>query len=863
MADQPHSSSKASLSAGDRLGRYEIVRLIDAGGMGAVYRAHDPQLRRDVALKIMRWLAATPEQVARFSREAHAAGSLNHPNIVVVLDAGSEQGVPFVVTELLEGETLRDKLRPGPLPFRKAVEIGMQIAHALDAAHRKGIWHRDVKPANVFITTDWRVKLLDFGIAKLSEPEPQPQADVETASQTSGLHGTPGYMSPEQVLGEPVDHRADIFAICAVLYEMFTGKRAFQRETSIETMNAVVHAEAADPLAVNPKLSPLAAAVVHRCLEKNREDRFQSARDLAFQLQQLKEPTTGPVSEQVSRSPSPRSRRWLPLVAATVLGGAAVALGVWALTPGSAAPTFERLTFSRGRIGGARFTSDGGGVLYSLATQGRALEISRIDDLAASPTSRRLDYDLGTDLLAVRAGEVAVMLRPQFIQFQRFAGTLGVGPFGSRPSDRGSKIEGADWSRNGELAIVRSTGTVGGISHLEYPQGTSIYSTSKTISYIRVSPDGQLVALLEGPGSRMPSGKICVVDRTGTKRELTNEWQSARGLAWSRDGSEIWFAASADDRQNRALRAVTLDNKERVVFQGNGAMTLWDVGPDGSVLLTNDEERRAVRVKAPEGEEHDFSLRDQTGGQEISRDGRKILGGDRLGLFVVGTDGSQLEEHRREAFADDLAPDGRTILATTDEGRKQIVISPGASGPRLLPPGDIVEYLGAYWFPRSQPFRVLLTGRRAGQQLQSFVQNADGSGPPSPITAPGTWGVAISQDEQWIAAIQGPRPPIQILPIKAGAAPPREVPGVQDDERPVAFTEDGKALWLFRRGQVPGNVYRVDIATGRRDRTIPLHPPDTAGIYSIAECAITPDGQAYAYSYTRVLSELYLAKGLK
>jgi len=865
VAEQPHSSSKASLSAGDRLGRYEIVRLIDEGGMGAVYRAHDPQLRRDVALKIMRWSAATPEQVARFSREAHAAGSLNHPNIVVVLDAGSEQGVPFVVTELLEGETLRHKLRPGPLPFRKAVEIGIQIAQALDAAHRKSIWHRDVKPANVFITSDWRVKLLDFGIAKLSEPEPQRQADVETASLTSGLHGTPGYMSPEQVLGEPVDHRADIFALGAVLYEMFTGQRAFHRESSIETMNAVVHAEPADPLAVNPKLSPLAAAVVHRCLEKNREDRFQSARDLAFQLQQLKEPTTGPISEAVSRSPSPRSRRWLPLVAATLLGGAAVALGVWALTSGSAAPTFERLTFSRGRIGGARFTSDGGGVLYSLATQGYALEISRIDDLAASPTSRRLDYDLGTELLAVRAGEVAVMVRPQFLQFQRFVGTLGVGPFGSRPSDRGSKIEGADWSRSGELAVVRSTGTVGGTSHIEYPQGTSIYNHKANIlSYIRVSPDGQLVAFLEDAGgSRGPSGKICVVDRTGTKRELTNAWPSARGLAWSPDGSEIWFAASADDRHNRALRAVTLDGKERVVFQGYGGMTLWDVGPDGSVLLTIDEERRAVRVKAPGGEEHDFSLLDQTGVQAISRDGRKILGGDRLGLFVVGTDGSQLEEHRGEAFADDLAPDGRTILATTDEGRKQIVISPGASGPRLLPPGDIALYKGAFWFPRSRPFRVLVTGRREGEEQQSFVQDADGSSPPTTITAPGTWGVAISQDEQWIAAIQGPHPPIQILPIKAGAAPAREVPGVQDGERPVAFSEDGKALWLFRRGEVPGNVSRVDIASGRRDRAIPLRPPDTAGVYSIVECAITPDGQAYAYTYTRVLSELYLAKGLR
>jgi len=310
VVEQPSPSSKVRLSAGDHLGPYRIVSLLDEGGMGVVYRAHDPRLVRDVALKIMRWPHATPEQVARFSREAHAAGSLNHPNIIAVYDVGTENGMPFVVTELLEGETLRDKLQPPALlPFRRAVEIGVQIAHALDAAHRKNIWHRDVKPSNVFITNDWRTKLLDFGIAKLSEPDPKVQGDIDTASQTAGFHGTPGYMSPEQVRGEPVDHRTDIFSLGTVLYEMFTGTRAFQRETSLETMNAVVHAEPADPFTINPSLSPVAVAVVRRCLEKNKEDRFQSARDLAFQLQQLREPTTGPVSGSDLVTP-PRSWRW-------------------------------------------------------------------------------------------------------------------------------------------------------------------------------------------------------------------------------------------------------------------------------------------------------------------------------------------------------------------------------------------------------------------------------------------------------------------------------------------------------------------------------------------------------------------------
>ena len=282
-------SDSVSLSPGDRLGRYEIASLLGTGGMGEVYRAHDPHLKRDVALKVVRRTAATTDQLERFTREARAASSLNHPNIVAVYDAGVEGGVPFVVTELLEGETLRARLDRGPIPFRKAVEYAIQIAHALDAAHAGRIWHRDVKPANAFILNDGRVKLLDFGIAKLAERAWHSEADDPTSnlSESREVLGTAGYMSPEQVLGQPMDHRTDIFALGAVLYEMFTRTRAFKRSSSVETMHAVLHDDPVDPLTLSPTLPPMAVAIVRRCLEKNKEERFQSARDLAFDLQQL------------------------------------------------------------------------------------------------------------------------------------------------------------------------------------------------------------------------------------------------------------------------------------------------------------------------------------------------------------------------------------------------------------------------------------------------------------------------------------------------------------------------------------------------------------------------------------------------
>ena len=825
--------------------------------MGVVYRAHDPRIGRDVALKIMRWTSATPEQLARFSREAQAAGSLNHPNIIAVYDVGTERGMPFVVTELLEGETLRDKMRPGLLPFRRAVEIGAQVANALDAAHRKSIWHRDVKPANVFITNDWRAKLLDFGIAKLSEPDAHAQGDIDTASQTAGLRGTPGYMSPEQVRGEAVDHRTDIFALGAVLYEMFTGKRAFQRQTPLETMNAVVHADPVDPLTANTSLSPVAAAVVRRCLEKNKEDRFQTARDLAFQLQQLKEPTTGSILP--APPPVPR-RRWPWAVAALLLGAAAMALALWQLS--AQGPTFNKLTLSRGRIGGARFTADGTGVVYSLATQGRELQVSRLD-FVESPASRSLMFDPGTVILAVRAGQLALLLRPTFLQGERFSGTLGVAPVGSAPIERGQNIEAADWGPSGELAVVQSTGAVGGSSRIEYPQGTVLYATRNFISSLRVSPDGQHVAFIEDPGSRRgPSGTISIVDLNNKKvKILTKDWESLRGLAWAND-REIWFAAS-DDESNRALRAVTLDGKLRLVSTGLGSLTLWDVWSDGRALLTLDEERRAVLARGPgETNDRDISLYDQSGLAAISDDGRWVLCGDRNWVYLAGTDGSQPKFLLRDAYADDLASDGQTLLATIDSGRKLVVRAPGAFAARPIPTGDIVQYLGAWWFPNSGGRRVLFTGKRQGQERpRSFVQDvADAA--PTPITPEGTWGVAISQDGEWIAAIQGPGPPVQIRPVN-GSGAPTEVPGVQESERPIAFSQDGKAIWLFRRGEIPGKVVEVDIATGRRQQAKTLSPPDTAGVYSIVDVAITPSGNGYAYSYTRVLSQLYLAKGLK
>ena len=271
------------------LGPYRVTGRIGEGGMGAVYSATDTRLGRNVAIKVLTAVTLSDkERLQRFEQEARATGMLNHPNLLTIYDVGSTEGTPYLVSELLEGETLRDRLDRGAIPPRKAVDIALQIAHGLAAAHDKGIVHRDLKPENIFITREGRVKILDFGIAKLSPIAGKDGPTFQMAATEPGIVlGTVGYMSPEQIRGELVDRRSDIFAFGAILYEMLTGSRAFKRDSSIETLSAILKEEPPELIELNPNVPPQLEKLVRRCLEKDREQRFQSARDLAFNLETL------------------------------------------------------------------------------------------------------------------------------------------------------------------------------------------------------------------------------------------------------------------------------------------------------------------------------------------------------------------------------------------------------------------------------------------------------------------------------------------------------------------------------------------------------------------------------------------------
>src|SRR5271157_6619516 len=332
-----------SLAPGTKLDSYEVLGLLGAGGMGEVYRARDATLKRDVAIKVLpSFVSRDPDRLRRFEQEAQAAAALNHPNILAVYQFGVFQGAPYMVSELLEGSTLREVLRHGAIPVRKAIDYGVQIAHGLAAAHEKGIVHRDLKPENLFVTKDGRVKILDFGLAKLIQR--QPDADGAAPTLTAGtdpgmVMGTAGYMSPEQVRGKAVDHRTDIFAFGAILYEMLAGKRAFQRSTSAETMTAILNDDPPSISQIVQATPPGLQRVVHRCLEKNPEQRFHSASDLAFALEALSDSGSAPVVA----IPQSTRLRWLWAAgAAGVVALAAFVIAWWRIPP--AVPVVESVT---------------------------------------------------------------------------------------------------------------------------------------------------------------------------------------------------------------------------------------------------------------------------------------------------------------------------------------------------------------------------------------------------------------------------------------------------------------------------------------------------------------------------------------
>jgi serine/threonine protein kinase len=540
------------------LGPYQIVSFLGAGGMGEVYRARDSRIGRDVAIKVLPpGIGADPERLQRFEQEARATGALNHPNILAIHDVGFEDGGPYVVYELLDGETLRERLRHGSLHRRKALDYTRQIALGLAAAHEKSIIHRDLKPENLFLTRDGRVKILDFGLAKLTLPDRSVAGDEVPPSHgdVGSTPGTPGYMAPEQVRSGIVDHRSDLFNLGAILYEMLTGWPPFRGRSTSEILNAILRDDPIEVPEIGGNLDPGLARLLRRCLEKNSNERIQSAQDLAFDLETL--------LLLPARAPRPRRKKAVIASAFAAVGlvfSAFLAGRGLESTQAHSTPTFHRLTYRSGVITGARFAPGGKSVIYSAAWDGKPVETFTMR--IGGPESRQFGLPLAGVLAVSSAGELALSLGCE-LNWAECRGTLARVPLaGGAPREVLEDVFYADWSPDAKsLAVVR---TVDGRFRLEYPIGKVLYEAAGWITYPRVSPKGDRIAFLDHPALGEDAGSIAMVDLSGQKTVLSSGWKNLKGLAWSPKGDEVWFSADRLTR-SQVVYAVTLSGKVRLM----------------------------------------------------------------------------------------------------------------------------------------------------------------------------------------------------------------------------------------------------------------------------------------------------------
>jgi serine/threonine protein kinase len=457
------------LTAGTHIGPYEILALLGAGGMGEVYRGRDPRLGREVAIKVLPLeFSADPDRLRRFEQEARAAAALNHPNILAVYDIGQHDGSPYIVSELLEGETLRSKLR-APLQVREAVECAVQIVRGLAAAHDKGIVHRDLKPENIFVTADRRVKILDFGLAKLVQPATPAHADdaaTATRNTPSGfVLGTIGYMAPEQVRGQDVDHRSDIFALGTILYELLSGRRAFEGPSSADTMTAILREHPPAVTDANPRVPSGLGRVIERCLEKSPAARFQSTHDLAFALEDLS--TRSDVTATiVPSSPPPSSSRWrawlLPLLVMTVLAAALVGGFLLRRSP---PPPVRSVRFLVEPPGSVTFSLTGSGFFVAVSPDG-----SRLAFVATGPTGTPILWVRPLDsLIAQPVSQTEYARSPFWSPDSRFIGFVSAGKLRKVPvsggppqtiADTSEVLTGATWNLQDEILFSTLAGPI-------------------------------------------------------------------------------------------------------------------------------------------------------------------------------------------------------------------------------------------------------------------------------------------------------------------------------------------------------------------------------------------------------------------
>lgn len=842
---------------GKSIGPYLVTELIGKGGMGLVFKALDKQLNRSVAIKALPAdRLADPERKRRFLQEARATSALNHPNIVTVHGITQHEGTDFMVMEYVSGKTLDRVIPARGLPVKVAVKYGLDIADAVTAAHAGGIVHRDIKPSNVMVTDKGRVKVLDFGLAKLVEAEQSAERGLiePSATKTGMVFGTAGYMSPEQAEGKPADARSDIFSFGALLYEMLTGKRAFPGQNVISILAAVINSEPA-PLAVALPNAPRELEwITSRCLKKDPERRIQHMVDVKIALEDVQDRVDLPSPA----APVLRSRsRWLVPAAVAVL--MALALGAWAslrLLPRKPI-SFQRLTFRQGDVLRAKF-APAGNIVYAAAWDGASPRLFTVQP--GDREARDLELPSANIQSVSSLGEMAILIGGGDA---RTFGTLARVPLsGGVPRAVLENVWAADWSPDGKsLAVIR---TENGHHRVEFPIGSVLYETQALRPPIElcVAPRDDMVAFFAF--TENGDYAVNIVGPGRPARILSRGWRAVGGAQWSPNGKEIWFGGArlgADE----ALWAVDLAGRERMLAQIPGSGVLYDVTRDGRLLLANADSRIGLRALGPGAKaERDLAWLDASAVSDLSRDGTEVLFGElssgegrNAAIYLRRTDGSpavRLGYGNRAS----LSPDAKWVACVRrDRDTSRLVLLPTGPGEeKVLATGGIaVETVE--WFADGK--RLLFSGSQSEQPPRTYLLDLD-SGNIKTVTSPGVRASAVSPDGRFAAIITEGKLRLHALDNGRDVVVGRVESGIGI----IRWSDDGRHLFVQRaladrRGMT---ILRLDVQTGTEEVWRELKLPDPTALF-YGSVRISGDGKSYAFSFQRDLATLYLVSGVK
>jgi eukaryotic-like serine/threonine-protein kinase len=858
------------LPPGSRVGPYEITAAIGAGGMGEVYRAVDTRLGRDVAIKVLPQQLSSPEFRERFDREARSISSLNHARICTLHDVGHQNGIDFLVMELLEGQSLADRLKKGPVPPKETLRIGAEICEALEAAHRAGIIHRDLKPANIMLTRSG-VKLMDFGLAKAAVEAVEGNdaglllstaktltggSPISPLTTAGAVVGTIQYMSPEQIEGKPADVRSDIFALGAVLYQCATGKRPFDGKSQISIASAILE-KAPEPLSTLQPLGPPALErVVNTCLEKNPDDRFQSARDVRLELKWISEG----LGQAAPASTAPAKKDVAALIPWAIAALCALAAGAAFFLSGRERPQphFTNVTYRLGTLQSARFSRDGQTIVYSGAWEGDLpqLSIARV----GNPESRLLGIPSAAVASISSSDELAVLLNCEPVFIADCGGTLAtVSLAGGAPRDLAEHVAYADWDPQGTQLLV-SLITASG-PRLEYPPGHVILQqNSGWFGHPRFSPEGKMIAYENHPTVGDDTGTVEVTDLNGKRTVLSQFETSLEGLAWSPNGKEVWYAGTESSGWADTILAVTLSGRTRAILT-MPYLRLHDIDKDGRVLLSHETWRRQMMGFFPgDKAEHAYSWLDDTNPSGITADGRIVSfseSGETYGIandsqgYYRPTDGSPAVGLGAGVFV--ISPDGKWLLSASHKSRGLQVqpIGPGESK-TLLTPG-LKAFAPPSW--SDDGGTVVYEAQTEAGDWNVYVQRIAGGLPAlvrahtlqsRPVLSPNGEVVALHVERGGIFTYHVGNP--ESIPVK----------GSLETEYPVRFADGGKSLLAIEATGRELIFTLIDLLSGHRQEWKRVDVPVRPLVGFSHTIVVTPDLKYYAYATPRYASDLYI-----